>query len=315
MTAEQEPNSDERPFRPIRTAIFRGLGVLAPPLLTIVIFFWVGGIVQQYVFTPVTVVAREVIVWWIADIRPADDEPDEKPVRLTKLIDGQRYRRIEGEHTAHYIPQSVYDFVRTHRRVDSMPRLPKDIYRRYVELRSLQPYQVIPFFLCGFLLVLYLLGKFITGGVGRFFWAGIEHGITRVPLVRNVYSSVKQVSDFLLSERNIEYSRVVAIEWPRRGVWCLALVTGPSLKDIEAAANEEVLSVLVCTSPMPMTGFTVTVRKSEAIDLNITIDQAIQFIVSCGVVVPPDEFDKLHASRLPVPLPASNESANDSDDE
>jgi uncharacterized membrane protein len=63
--------------------------------------------------------------------------------------------------------------------------------------------------------------------------------------------------------------------------------------DIRSAANEPVLSVLICTSPMPMTGFTVTVRKSETLDLNITIDQAFQFIVSCGVVVPPQQIVRM----------------------
>ena len=59
--------------------------------------------------------------------------------------------------------------------------------------------------------------------------------------------------------------------------------------DIRSAANEPVLTVLMPTSPMPATGFTITIRKSETIDLDITIDQAIQFVVSCGVVVPPQQ--------------------------
>ena len=82
--------------------------------------------------------------------------------------------------------------------------------------------------------------------------------------------------------------------------------TGESMIDIRSAANEPVLSVLIPTSPMPVTGYTVNVKKSEAIDLDITIDQAFQFIVSCGVVVPPqqsqNEIDT--ASITPqIPLP------------
>lgn len=65
--------------------------------------------------------------------------------------------------------------------------------------------------------------------------------------------------------------------------------------DIEAAANEPVLSVLIPTSPMPMTGFTLTVKKSETVDLKISFDEAIQFIVSCGVVVPPSQMQHLEA--------------------
>ena len=93
-------------------------------------------------------------------------------------------------------------------------------------------------------------------------------------------------TDFAFSERDIEFNRVVAIQYPREGIWSLGFVTGNSMREIAEATGEPMLSVLMPTSPMPMTGFTVTVKKSEAIDLNLTVDEAIQFIVSCGVVVP-----------------------------
>jgi uncharacterized membrane protein len=148
-----------------------------------------------------------------------------------------------------------------------------------------------------FLLVLYLLGRFLAAGVGRLFWTQIERLIHRLPLIRNVYSSVKQVTDFMFSERDIQYTRVVAVEYPRRGIWTLAFVTGESLLDIRCAANEPVMSVLVPTSPMPFTGFTITVRKSETLDLNITMEQAFQFIVSCGVVAPEHQISQAQADR------------------
>jgi uncharacterized membrane protein len=79
---------------------------------------------------------------------------------------------------------------------------------------------------------------------------------------------------------------VVAIEYPRKGLWSVGFVTGESMMALESAASEPVLSVLMPTSPMPATGFTITIRQSETIDLDISLDQAIQFVVSCGVVVP-----------------------------
>jgi uncharacterized membrane protein len=140
-----------------------------------------------------------------------------------------------------------------------------------------------------------------------------ERGIHRLPLVRNVYSSVKQVSDFLFTEPEIEYTRVVAVEYPRKGIWSLGLVTGESMLDIRAAANEPILSVLMPTSPMPVTGFTVTIRKSETVDLNITIEQAFQFIVSCGVVVPPQQLQQMLSP--PEALPAPTDSAKPAEKE
>jgi uncharacterized membrane protein len=104
-----------------------------------------------------------------------------------------------------------------------------------------------------------------------------------------VYSSVKQVTDFVFNERRIGFNRVVAVEYPRQGIWAVAFVTGEGMLDVRAAANEPVLSVLIPTSPIPGTGFTVVVRKSEVLDLNMTVDQAIQYLVSCGVVIPPQQ--------------------------
>ena len=74
--------------------------------------------------------------------------------------------------------------------------------------------------------------------------------------------------------------------------------------DIRSAANEPVLSILVPTSPMPFTGYTMTVKKSETVDLNITVEQAFQFIISCGVVVPPQQLAELFDARQEVPMPA-----------
>jgi len=279
--AAGRPKRSEHPFR---SAVIRGLGVVTPPLLTIVIFLWVGSTVRQYVLEPITTGLRDGIVWTTADIQ-ADPEPIEA-AQPTRTIDGQTYWRAGDDNM---VPMGVYELVKENQGAEPIPPTAQAIYQRYVELYYLQPYKVIPAFLAIFILVLYLLGKFIAAGIGRFFVNQMEQGILSLPLVRNVYSSVKQVSDFLFSPREIEYTRVVAIEYPRKGIWSLGLVTGESMLDIRSAANEPIVSVLIPTSPMPVTGYTISVKKSEAIDLNITIDQAFQFIVSCGVVVPPQQ--------------------------
>jgi len=118
--------------------------------------------------------------------------------------------------------------------------------------------------------------------------------------VRNLYSSVKQVTDFVLTEREIEFTRVVAIEYPRVGIWSLGFVTSDSLPPLKSALNEDIVSVFVPTSPMPMTGFTVNVRRRDALELELTIDQAVQFIVSCGVVCPAPPVTTLRSNKPPL---------------
>ena len=275
------------PLHPFRRAVLRGLAVVMPPLLTIVIFVWVGKTVAVYVLDPVESLAQRGLVFWISDIR--EDLPNVDPVTGTAAIQGQVYKRTGDQR---FVPISVFNAVQANPGGDSPPTTAHGIYLRYVQTKYLKRHFVVPVFLCFFILVLYLLGKFLAAGVGNFFWTRFELLIHRLPLIRNVYSSVKQVTDFMFSEREIEYTRVVAVEYPRKGIWSLAMVTGESLLDIAAAANEPVLSVLIPTSPAPFTGFTVTVRKSETLDLNITMDQAFQFIVSCGVVVPPHQMLK-----------------------
>ena len=165
------------------------------------------------------------------------------------------------------------------------------MYKR--QLRYLTPQIVIPVFTCIFILAMYLLGKFLAARFGGMAVAGLDKGIERLPLIRNVYGSVKQITDFVFSETSVEYTRVIAVEYPRKGIWSLGLVTGESMLDIASAAQEPVLSVLIPTSPAPFTGYTLTIKKSEAIDLDITIDQAVQFIVSCGVVIAPQQLQKI----------------------
>ena len=273
---------------PVRKAIFRGLAVLAPPLLTIVIFVWVGKTVEDYVLDPVTGAVREAIVARISDIR---HEPLVPLGTDTLTVDGRTYARVAKD-SANFIPGEVYEKVRSSVAGRQLPKSGKDFYRAYVDVTYLRPWIVIPVFLSLFILVLYLLGKFLAAGIGRALWNALEHSITRVPLVRSVYSAVKQVVDFFFGEREAEFTRVVAIEFPRRGMWILGFAVSESFLDISAAANEPVIAVFVPTSPVPMGGFVVHLPRREVIDMNINVDQALQFIVSCGVVSPPLELQE-----------------------
>jgi uncharacterized membrane protein len=279
-------------MRPFRQAVLRGLGVVLPPLLTVVIFLWIAGTIQQYALEPVTIGARNVLaLYWDRQDAMKLADPDVRkqieegggPLSLA-LPSGERYvKTARGD----YLPREVVQKVAEDDPAEAL-RLAnrKAIYQRYAELKYLTPRFVIPVFLCVFVLLLYLLGKFLAAGIGRVFWNIFERGVHRLPMVRNVYDSVKQVTDFVFDDREIEYTRVVAVEYPRKGAWSLGFVTGESLADIRSVSGEPMLSLMIPSSPMSVTGYTITVAKSETIDLNLTMDQALQFVISCGVVVP-----------------------------
>jgi uncharacterized membrane protein len=174
-----------------------------------------------------------------------------------------------------------------------MPGTAKAIYQRYVELSYLQPQYAVPCFLAIFILLVYLLGKFMAAGIGSFIIYRLDLVIQRLPLVRSVYKAAKQVSDFFFSDRQIQFTRVVAIEYPRPGMWSLAFVTSDGLSDIRSAANEPVLGVFIPSSPMPLSGYALVVLKRDAIDLSISIEEAIQYLVSCGLVMPQKDVQRL----------------------
>ncbi|MDA1050895.1 MAG: DUF502 domain-containing protein [Planctomycetota bacterium] len=277
-TSHESSEPKRKPHRPFRRAVLRGLAILMPPLLTIALFIWAWSVVETSVLRPVESLASDLIAFGTRD-GPGPVPTNAKAVTeggsvvSYKLGDREYFERSDGTWVGYYTDE----YIRT-----------KHLQRRYV----------LPLFISVFLLVSYMLGKFVAAGVGRMLVNSSEVLIQRLPLISNVYGSVKQVTDFVLSEREIEFNRVVAVEYPRKGIWSIGFVTGESMADIRAAANEPVLSVLMPTSPMPVTGFTITVLKSEAVDLNITVDQAIQFVVSCGVVVPKQQQRSTETERI-----------------
>ena len=265
--------------RSFRRAVFRGLALILPPILTIVIFLWIFGTVQVYVLKPVTDAAREALVWLrLGRPRAAGRGRGEADARIRRQdLRPPRQRRIHSCRVA--------DAVRADIPGKPLPNA-RAAYEDYVNLRYLRPVIVVPVFILVFVIVLYLLGKLFAAGVGGF----IESVARRLPVVRSVYASVKKVTDFAFVENEVEFKRVVAIEFPRKGIWTVGLVTGEGMLDIAGAAHEPCVTVAVPGSPVPFTGNVVTVPKSAAHDLNITIDEALQFFISCGVVVPSREL-------------------------
>ena len=162
----------------------------------------------------------------------------------------------------------------------------------------------------------YILGRFVASFFGRFVWRFTEKGLSRLPIIKAVYPYVKQVTDFMFSEHRMDFSRVVAVEYPRKGSWSLALVTAPGMRTLTNALGSDLLTVFIPSSPTPITGYTLTVRRDEVVDLPITIDEAIKFAVSGGVIMPSAEQltpQEIHQARqgmfLASPQPQEKETS------
>ena len=113
-----------------------------------------------------------------------------------------------------------------------------------------------------------------------------ESLLTRIPIVRSIYSSVKQVSDTLLSQKGQSFRQVVLIEFPQRGQWTMAFVVGAPGTHVDARIGPGFVTVYVPTAPNPTSGYVLFVRNDELREVDVSVDDALKFHVSLGVVTP-----------------------------
>ena len=134
--------------------------------------------------------------------------------------------------------------------------------------------------------ILLVVGATASNFAGKRLVALGDSIVSRIPVVRSIYSSVKQVSDTLFSESGNAFRTAVLVEWPRPGVWTIAFVTGAPGGDVTNYLTGEWLSVYVPTTPNPTGGYFVMLRRSDCIELKMSVDEALKYVVSMGVVVP-----------------------------
>jgi uncharacterized membrane protein len=144
------------------------------------------------------------------------------------------------------------------------------------------------------LAVLLLVGATVSNFLGKRLIGWWDALLGRIPVVRSIYSSVKQVSDTLFSENGNAFRKAVLVEWPRAGTWTIGFVTGvPSgdvLEVLQHGEMDEFLSVYIPTTPNPTGGYMMMFKKSECMALSMSVDEALKYVVSMGVVAPTEKF-------------------------
>jgi uncharacterized membrane protein len=154
-----------------------------------------------------------------------------------------------------------------------------------------RPDKLIGFHIPGFGVLLALAVLLIVGAVASNFfgrklvdwWNILLH---RIPVVRSIYSGVKQVSDTLFSDSGNAFRKAVLIQWPREGMWTIAFVTGVPGGDTANYLQGDYMTVYVPTTPNPTGGYFIMLRRSDCIELRMSVDEALKYIISMGVVVP-----------------------------
>ncbi len=132
-----------------------------------------------------------------------------------------------------------------------------------------------------------LTGMFVTNIFGQWWLRQWDNLLNRIPIVKSIYSSVKQVSDTLFSTNGNAFREAVLVQYPRAGSWTIAFVTGRPGGEVAEHLQGDWLSVYVPTTPNPTSGFFLMVPRADVVELDMSVDQALKYVISMGVVVPP----------------------------
>ena len=172
---------------------------------------------------------------------------------------------------------------------------------------SWHPDKLIGFHVPGFgvllaLGILLAVGAIASNFLGRKLVSWSNSVLSRIPVVRSIYTSVKQVSDTLFAENGNAFRKAVMVQWPLPGMWTIGFVTGTPTGEVADNMSGEHLSVYVPTTPNPTSGYFMLVPRASCIELNMNVDEALKYIVSMGVVMPGGKPPSKPAS-VPAPAP------------
>lgn len=260
----------ERTFRgDFRTFFLRGLVVLLPSVLTLWIVVQAYFFVERRVAEPINAGVRYAVVLVAPMVMDEERLPEWFKVSEDRIAQLRQQRQEEGL-------REVSDAqLRNEQRAANL----REYWNTYWYLRFIGLVVAI--------VLIYLAGRLLGGFIGRRIYERFERLMTSVPVFKQVYPHVKQIVDFIFGQQEkLRFNRVVLVEYPRKGIWTVGLLTGASMRDIAQRAGGDSVTIFIPSSPTPFTGYTITVPKQEAIDLPITIEEALRFVVSGGVIVP-----------------------------
>jgi uncharacterized membrane protein len=265
MPPPQEPVTFSSDFRRF---FGRGLAVLLPSILTL----WLLWTAFVFVFNNVAEPINRGIRLAVLEIAPyvVPTEPERQP----------RWFRVDEDNRRSY--RETRPALRTapDYRVDREIRAAE--FRRFWEAH----WYLSASGLVVAIALIYLAGVLLGGLIGRRMYARVEGLIARVPGFKQVYPHVKQLVELIIGDKPMAFKRVVLVQYPRQGIWTLGLVTSSSLKIATEAAGGRCVAIFIPSTPTPFTGFTITVPERDVIDVPISIDEAIRFVLTGGVLIP-----------------------------
>ncbi|MBC7834725.1 MAG: DUF502 domain-containing protein, partial [Phycisphaerales bacterium] len=252
----------------------RGLGILLPSVLTLWILVQAYFFLDARVAQPINRGVRSAVVWVVPRTFPKSLQPRWFVVTDDEVKTFRANLESHPDASQRALARQTDEALRADLRAFELRRFwDNHWYLRFIGL-------IIA------VTLIYLAGRVLGGFLGRRAAGRVERFITRIPLFKQVYPHVKQLVDLVLGERSMAFKRVVMVQYPRQGIYSLGFVTGGALRGAAEAIGGEALTVFVPSTPTPFTGFTITILASEAIDMPISVDEAIRFVLTGGVLAP-----------------------------
>ncbi len=138
------------------------------------------------------------------------------------------------------------------------------------------------------LIVLTLIGALTAGFVGRLYIRVSERLLNRMPIIRGFYNAIKQILETVLAQQSNAFREAVLVEYPRRGMWAIAFITGRTRGEVQNITEEECINIFLPTTPNPTSGFLLFVPKKELVPLSMSVEEALKMVISGGIVTPVD---------------------------
>lgn len=247
----------------------RGLAILLPTAVTLWLLWQAFGFVYNTVAQPINKATRITVIWVVPKVMDEESLPEWFQVTQAEIAEARANRPEIRENVS-----------------DAAVRL--TLRREYLQkFWREHPYLNLTGLFIAIMLI-YLAGVLLGNIVGKSLYSRVERLITRIPGFKQVYPHVKQVVDMVIGEKKMAFSKVVVVEYPKDGIWTVGFLTGNSLREIDGFAGDRVVSVFIPTSPTPFTGFTINMPRSKVQEISMTIEEALRFVITAGVLAPGD---------------------------
>ena len=159
------------------------------------------------------------------------------------------------------------------------------------------PFEIPGFGLITVFIFFAIIGFITTGLFGRIFSSFIEKVLSKMPVLRNIYSGLKQLFEAILAKKSNSFREVILLEYPRVGIWAMGFLTGDTQGEVNRKTKNQMVNIFLPTTPNPTSGFLLFVPKKDILRLTMTVEEGIKMIISAGMLTPSENQKKIKSLK------------------